>query len=228
MCGRFTLTRSPAEIVDAFDLVADEGEGLRPRYNVAPSQEAAVVVMESGARHLAWKRWGLVPSWADDPGIAARTINARIETAAEKPAFRDAVAHRRCLVPADGFYEWLRRGSVREPHHVRLPGLALFAFAGLHEAWEGPAGRLERSFTLLTCDAHPAIRWLHDRMPALVPPSRWDAWLDPAACDPVAALALPDPALAAAFETVAVDSRVNSPRYDDEACLAPAAQLSLL
>jgi putative SOS response-associated peptidase YedK len=227
MCGRFTLTRSPAEIADAFGLDPADTEGLEPRFNIAPTQEAPVVVARNGERRLARKRWGLVPPWADDPGIASRTINARIETAAEKPAFRAAVSHRRCLAPADGFYEWRRRGTGREPHHVRFPDGRCFAIAGLYETWQGPGGALE-TFTLLTCAAHPTLRGLHDRMPALIAPRDWERWLDPEQTDAHAALALPDPELAALFEIHAVDARVNSPRYDDPACLAPAAQLPLL
>jgi len=227
MCGRFTLTRSPAEIAETFGLDADETAGLEPRFNVAPTQEVPVVVAREGTRRLVRKRWGLVPHWADDPGIAARTINARIETAAEKPAFRAAAKKGRCLVPADGFYEWLHAGTRREPHHVRLPDRGCFAIAGLHERWTGPGGILE-TFTLLTCDAHPTLRWLHDRMPALVAPGDWEEWLDPGQTDAGEALALPDPELAARFEIHPVDSRVNSPRYDGPECLAPASQLSLL
>ena len=227
MCGRFTLTRSPSEIADVFEVDAAEAAGLEPRYNVAPTQPAPVVVARDGGRHLVAKRWGLVPHWATDAGIASRTINARIESAAEKPAFRAAVARRRCLVPTDGFYEWRQRGREREPHHIRFPDWRLFAFAGLHETWEGPGGVLE-TFSILTCPAHARIREIHDRMPALVAPARWDAWLDPELVDPDTALALPEPALAADYEIHAVDSRVNSVRHDDPACLAPAAQLSLL
>jgi len=227
MCGRFTLTRSPAEIADAFGLDPGDLAGLQPRFNVAPTQEAPVIVAEGGRRTTALKSWGLVPYWAKDRSIASRTINARIETAAEKPAFRDAVARRRCLTPADGFYEWRRRGTLREPHHVRFAGGEPFAIAGLHERWEGPEGPLE-SFTLLTCAAHPVLRDLHDRMPALVPAAHWDAWLDPEQREPAVALSLPAPDLAAGFEIHAVDDRVNSPRHDDPACLAPAPQLSLL
>jgi putative SOS response-associated peptidase YedK len=237
MCGRFTLTRSPAEIAEAFGLDPADVAGLRPRFNIAPTQSAPVVIAGEGAsqqavagqagRALVLKRWGLVPHWASDPGIASHTINARIETAAQKPAFRAAMAQRRCLAPADGFYEWRRRGTQRDPYHVRFPDGESFAIAGLHETWSGPGGLLE-TFTLLTCAAHTVLRGLHDRMPALIAPEHFDAWLDPGETDVDRALSLPDPELAARFEIHAVDARVNSTRYDDPACLAPAPQLSLL
>ena len=202
---------------------------LRPRYNLAPSQSAAVVRVEAGERRLALLRWGLIPAWAPDPRIGHRLINARAETVAEKPAFRAAFRRRRCLVPADGFYEWVRRRDAREPWLVFPRDRRLMAFAGLWERWRVPDGaRLAGSlaenrpgdavetFTVLTTEANAAMRPLHDRMPVILPPEAFDAWL---AGGEVALGPAPDDLLA----MHAVDPRVNSPRHDDPECVAPAA-----
>ena len=202
---------------------------LRPRYNLAPSQRAAVVRAEDGARRLALLRWGLIPAWADDPRIGHRLINARAETAADKPAFRAAFRRRRALVPVDGFYEWVRRGDAREPWLVFPRDGGLMALAGLWERWRVPDGaRLTGSlaeygpgdavetFTVLTTEANAAMRPLHHRMPVILPPEAFDAWL---AGGEVALGPAPDDLLA----MHAVDPRVNSPRHDDPECVRPAA-----
>ena len=227
MCGRFTLTASPPEVAEHFGAPLPAGglPELRPRYNIAPAQDVVVVTRTQPRRAaFAVKRWGLVPPWARDPGFGNQAINARIESADRKPAFRDAFAARRCLVPADGFYEW--RG--RDPFHIALPGREVFAFAGLHERWHAPDGARLETFTVLTGPAHSRIRELHDRMPLLVPRPHYEAWLDPELRDPDRVRALLDPEQAAAFEPRAVDVRVNSPRHDDAACLEPPRQLGLL
>lgn len=227
MCGRFTLTAAPADVAAHFAAEVDDAAALRPRFNVAPAQDVAVVWSDGPRRRLSARRWGLVPAWARDASFGARAINARIETASERPAFREALALRRCLVPADGFYEWRGGEGRREPYHVQLPGRSLFAFAGLQERWTGAGGEVLETCAILTGAAHASLRSLHPRMPLLVPPAHYGAWLDAALRDPDAVRALPDPELAAAFEVRAVDSRVNSPRFDDAACLAPAPQLGL-
>ena len=202
---------------------------LRPRYNLAPSQSAAVVRAEGGARRLALLRWGLIPGWAKDPRIGHRLINARAETVAQLPAFRAAYRRRRALVPVDGFYEWVRRGDAREPWIVFPRNRGLMAFAGLWERWRVPDGaRLTGSlaeyrpgdavetFTVLTTEANAAMRALHHRMPVILPPEAFDAWLS---CGEVALGPAPDDLLA----MHAVSPRVNSPRHDDPECVAPAA-----
>ena len=230
MCGRFTQRYTWRDVV-AFSRLGMPAPALnlRPRYNLAPSQAAAVVREDDGERRLALLRWGLIPSWADDPRIGHRLINARAETVAKTPAFRAAYRRRRCLVPADGFYEWLRRGDAREPWLFFPRDQGLMAFAGLWERWTVPDGaRLTGSlaeylpgdavetFTILTTRPNATVRLIHRRMPVILPPEAFDAWLS---CGEVALSPAPDDLLAAH----AVSPHVNSPRNDDPECVAPLA-----
>ena len=230
MCGRFTQRYSWRDVV-AFSRLAMPAPALnlRPRYNLAPSQSAAVVRAGDGGRRLAMLRWGLIPAWGPDPRIGHRLTNARAETAAQKPAFRAAFRLRRCLVPADGFYEWVRHGDAREPWLVFPRDGGLMAFAGLWERWRVPDGaRLSGSlaerrpgdavetFTILTTAANATMRPLHHRMPVILPPEAFDAWLSGGE---VALGPAPDDLLA----MHAVDLRVNSPRHDDPECVLPVA-----
>jgi putative SOS response-associated peptidase YedK len=228
MCGRFTLTRSAAEVAEHFGL--GSVPELAPRFNIAPTQDAPIVrVRSSGERVLELRRWGLVPAWAKDVAVGARMINARVESVAERPAFREALRRRRCLVAADGFYEWQGRVGRRRPHHLALPGGALFAIAGLFERWIGPGGEAVDSFTLLTRPAQGAAAALHDRMPLILDPEGYAAWLDRATRDPALLLAALPEAVGASLLARPVDTRVNDVRNDDPACLAPpgAAPLPL-
>lgn len=226
MCGRFTLTRSAAEVAEHFGLAS--ALALAPRWNAAPTQELPIVrVRSSGGRVLELRRWGLVPRWAKEPSVGARMINARVESVLERPAFRDAVQRRRCLVPADGFFEWQGRARARRPYHLALPDGALFGIAGLYERWRGAGGEVVDSFTLLTRPARGAVAALHDRMPLIVDPPGYAAWLDPAAPDPAALLAaLPD-RVGTDLLARPVSTRVNDVRNDDPACLAPPEEVSL-
>ena len=219
MCGRFTLTTPPEQIARDFDL--DETPDLAPRYNIAPGQDVAVVrcSSEPGRRQLSMFRWGLVPHWARDPRVGSRMINARSETAAEKPAFRDAFRQRRCVLPADAFFEW--RTSAHQPFHIHLRGGGLFGFAGLWESWEGRGGEGLESCTILTTEANADLRELHDRMPVILRPSDYAAWLDPEARDSVALGALLRSWPEGGIDLHAVSRRVNSPRHDDPDCVAP-------
>src|SRR5262245_11878456 len=185
MCGRFTL-RTPLTVLAKqlqFDLDAAFGK-VGPRYNIAPSQSVlAVRVPESGAkRQLVALKWGLVPSWAKDTKIAYSTINARGDTVSIKPAFRSAFKKRRCLVLADGYFEWLREGNDKQPFLYEVEGGKPFALAGIWEWWPGPAGKDEplESCSLITTDANKLAREVHDRMPVIVGPENYDVWLDPA------------------------------------------------
>jgi putative SOS response-associated peptidase YedK len=226
VCGRYTLTSAPARVAEEFGL-ADAG-ALAPRFNVAPGQDVpAVVVGPEGERRLAALRWGLVPRSATRPDSGARTINARVESAAERPTFREVFRHRRCLLPADGFYEWRRGTGGAHPYHVTLPGGALFAFAGLWDTWERGAPALA-SCAIVTGPSRGRLRELHARMPLLVAPEDYAAWLDPARTEPERVRALLSSRLSDQLAFRAVDPRVNDPRFDEPACLAPAPQLSLL
>jgi len=220
VCGRFTLTSTPEALAERFGL--DAPPAATARYNIAPGQDVLVVRQQEGAaREAAWLHWGLVPPWSEPRDTGARRINARVESVAEKPSFRDAFRARRCLVPADGFYEWADHGGVRQPFHVALPGGALFAFAGVWERRRDAQGGCLESCAILTQDAAPALRALHDRMPVVLPASAYAAWLDPAPqqVDPLRELLRDagDPG----FRMHAVSTRVNHPRFDDPACLVP-------
>jgi putative SOS response-associated peptidase YedK len=222
MCGRFTLTSTPEELARRFGL--DETPQLVARYNIAPGQPVLAVRRDDGgARRAVWQRWGLVPAWSEAPDAGARWINARRETLAEKPAFRDAFRARRCLVPADAFYEWAQRGDFREPHRVALPDGGLFAFAGVWERWQDRDGTALESCAIVTGPASPAIRALHDRMPVVLPDAVWTDWLDPALRDPAALRELLARGGDPGFVAHPVSTRVNSPRFDDPACAAPVA-----
>jgi putative SOS response-associated peptidase YedK len=179
MCGRFTLRAAPTEVQQAFHL--DEAPRIEPRFNVAPSQQVfALRQSEQGKVEPVFLRWGLIPSWAKDPKIAFTLINARSETAAEKPSFRSAFKARRCLIPADGFYEWLKEGKAKKPMRFTLRDGRLFAFAGLWERWLSPEGPAIQTCTILTTSANQIVRPLHERMPVILDPTRYLDWLDPA------------------------------------------------
>ncbi len=179
MCGRFTLRASPTEIAEAFELLRDLFECERPRFNIAPTQSILAVRAGSDGREAARMRWGLIPSWAKDTKLAASMINARAETVAEKPAFRAAFKRRRCLVPVSGFYEWQRDGKTKVPYLISLCREKLFAFAGLWEKWKSPEGELIESCTVLTTSPNELMATIHDRMPVILKPSDYGAWLDP-------------------------------------------------
>jgi len=223
MCGRYTLTSSGDELALLFDL--SEIPSLPPRYNMAPTQQAAVVrVTAPGApRHLDLLRWGLVPYWADDPKIGNRMINARSEGVADKPAYRSSFRKQRCLIPTDGFYEWKKEGKLKQPYHIRRKDRRPFAFAGLWSRWrpkEGGAEPLD-TFTILTTDSNELIRPLHDRMPVILDPASFDLWLDPAVDDRARLQELLLPYDGSVMETVPVSRTVNSPAYDGPDCVAP-------
>ena len=226
MCGRFVLATPISELQRAFGFA--DAPNLPPRYNVAPTQYVAVVTAaDGGGRALTAMRWGLVPFWAADPSVGARMINARGETVAEKPAFRVAFRQRRCLVPADGFYEWLVAGRAKRPFLIRRKDRAPIAFAGLWEVWRGPKGgpALDpplRSVTIVTTAANDDLRHLHDRMPVILDAGGQAAWLDPAATvGTVAALVRAAPS--GLLDAVAVSTRVNAVRNDDPSLIEPEA-----
>jgi putative SOS response-associated peptidase YedK len=225
MCGRFTLFSSGESLIRTFG-VAGLPDHLIARYNIAPTQAVTVVRVnpERRERESALLRWGLVPFWATDPGIGNRLINARAETAAERPAFRAAFRHRRCLVPVDGFYEWRRRrGGSKQPFFVRMRDGNPFGLAGLWERWEGGDGGVLESCTVLTTDGNAVVAPIHDRMPVIIPPESYDLWLDPSVRKPDLLQPLLRPYPAAEMVAYPIDERVNNPRIDDESLIHPAA-----
>jgi len=220
MCGRYTL-KTPAEaIARQFQLLA--GLELPPRFNVAPTQMAPIVRIagEAGAREMVPMRWGLIPSWARDPSVGQRMINARCETAATKPSFRAAFKRRRCLVPADGFYEWRREGRAKQPFHITLAEGQPFAMAGLWERW-GEGDEALETFTILTTEANDLLRSLHDRMPVILAAANYDLWLDPEFQGQDALQGLLGPWPSDAITMRPVNRWVNSPGHEGPQCLDP-------
>jgi len=222
MCGRFTLTSTPEALAERFGLA--EPPHCAPRYNVAPGQDVlAIRAGSDGARRAEPLRWGLVPPWSDSPAVGARGINARAETAAHKPAFRDAYRARRCIVPACGFYEWADRGDLRQPYWIgRVDGSPL-GIAGLWERWRAPGGAALESCALITTAANARIALLHSRMPAILAPGAYAAWLDPA-CDVAELAALLHPPPPDALDYYPVATRVNRVEIDDPTCLEPVPE----
>lgn len=226
MCGRYTLRTAPQEIAVQFELLAPPPIG--PRFNIAPSQQVGAVTAQLEAegrvvRHWREFSWGLLPGWAESSAGTQRPINARSETAASKPTFREAFRRRRCLIPADGFYEWQATGREKQPYYFSLRDRPLFAFAGLYEHWESAPGKdaaeVIDTCTILTTEANELMREFHDRMPVILEPGDYAAWLDPRCEDADAVLALCRPLPSERLQHRAVSPRVNSPKHDDEACL---------
>jgi putative SOS response-associated peptidase YedK len=276
MCGRFTLRTAASAIAEQFELLGVPEFGAR--FNIAPSQPVPVIRMQSESpqgdggraaesvdehekrcrrsssvplatsRELVWLRWGLVPSWAKDPAISNRLINARAESAAEKPAFRAAMRRRRCLIVADGFYEWRQGGGAgrrggeegdspifaetkigtvpraKQPYLIRLRGDRPFAFAGLWEAWEASDHTALETCTILTTAANDLVRPIHDRMPVILRASGYTTWLDPAIDDPRQLMPLLAPYASDEMEAQPVGDFVNSPTHDSPQCVEPMLQ----
>ena len=216
MCGRYALHAHPNVIALQFGLPA--APQMKPRFNIAPTQQAPVVRIDPGhKREWAQLRWGLIPSWSKDPSIGARMINARAETVAQKPAFRNAFRRRRCLVPADGYYEWKVEGGRKQPYLLQFASGEPFAMAGLWEQWRSPEGELTETYAIVTTEAAGTARQIHERMPVILAQPDYEAWLS--GSDPVELLR---PWTGAAFSARRVSPRVNSPRFDDPQCLEEA------
>ena len=224
MCGRFTLRTPAAAVAERFALL--EIPPFSPRFNIAPTQPVPVVRLRPEGpdprRHLAFLRWGLVPGWAKDPAIGNRMINARAETAAEKPAFRAAWRRRRCLIAADGFYEWRKEGARKQPYFIHQVDDGPFGFAGLWESWEGPDHGAIETCTILTTDANALIRPIHDRMPVILPPEAYARWLDIDVDRPDELRALMVPYASEAMAAYPIATTVNNPANDAPACLEAA------
>ena len=221
MCGRYTLTTPVEKLAEEFGF-DDSSVELPPSYNVAPTQGVAAVLEEDGRRRLEVLRWGLIPPWANDPQIGSRMINARAETAPEKPSFRRAFRERRCLIPADGFYEWKRMNGGKQPYYIHMREGRPFAFAGLWESWKDDGGPEIRSCTILTTKPNTLAGEIHDRMPVILPTGAYDVWLDPEADrDELYGLLAPYPE--DEMDAYPVSRFVNSPSNNDPRCIEPAA-----
>ena len=227
MCGRFAQERPASELAEIFaaEPLADE---LGPRYNVAPTDEALVVVQREERRAITAYRWGLVPHWSTDLKSGSRMFNARAETITTSPAFRAAFQRRRCLVPVDAFYEWRRLGSERQPYAIGREDGSPLVLAGLWAGWRDPASDPEaplirRTFTIVTTTPNTVMAELHDRMPVVLPPDAWDRWLDPTPADPGELLALLQPSDEIELRAYAVERLVNDVRRDGPELLVPLA-----
>ena len=221
MCGRFSLGADAITLATQFDLF--ESPAWTPRYNIAPTQEVLVVVVDlTTARRQARRyRWGLIPSWAKDPAIGTQLINAQAETAATKPAFRAAFRKRRCLILADGFYEWKKEARHKQPYCIRLRDGRPLAFAGLWEHWEGPEDTPIDSCTILTATPNMLLRPLHHRMAVILPASAYDRWLDPDVHEVERLQPLLHPYPAEEMTAYPVSTRVNNPAIDSPTLLEP-------
>ena len=224
MCGRFSLAAAPELLQQHFQIKMGSWPALQPRYNIAPSQPVlAVVASTELGRKATQFRWGLIPRWSRAP--QAGWINARSETVAEKPSFREAFRRRRCLIPADGFYEWADQGTAkRQPYWFYLVDRPVFAFAGIWERWRSPQGVEIETCAILNTPANRLMGLFHERMPAILPESDYDLWLDPQVQDPKRLLPLLRPYPAEAMAAYPVSTYVNNPRHEDPTCRAPIGE----
>lgn len=215
MCGRYTLSTPGAELAEVFGL--EERVELEPRFNIAPTQRAPIIRLGSdGGPLLTLCRWGLVPYWADDLSIGNRMINARAESLHQRRAYREALERRRCVVPADGFFEWQAVGGQKQPHYFSRPDAGPFAMAGLWERW-GAADEVVESFTVITTDADAVVAPIHDRMPAILSEESWTVWLSAGGAEKREELLQPVPD--GFLQSYPVSTFVNSPRNDSSRCV---------
>jgi len=221
MCGRYNLITDVPTLRDCFSLSQNLNLELKPRYNIAPSQMIPVVRQQSHVRELSLLRWGLIPHWAKDEKVGYRMINARAETVADKPSFRTAFRQRRCLIPTTGFYEWKPVTDGKQPYNIRLDDGELFAFAGLWEHWQGRGGKTVESCTIIVTDANERIRPVHERMPVILEPDDYAAWLDEDNHDPARLKPLLRSYPAERINLYPVSGRVGKPMYDDPECIRP-------
>jgi putative SOS response-associated peptidase YedK len=221
MCGRFTLSIDPGELQDMFPGFVNQST-FTPRYNIAPTQPVAVIT-NSTVPQLEYYLWGLIPSWAKDPEIGSRLINARSETLAEKPSFRSAFRRRRCLIPANGFFEWkaVPGEKSKTPMFIHLKTRKCFAFAGLWEIWSSPDGSEIRSCTIITTQPNELMQSIHSRMPVIIPSAAYRDWLDPEERAPESLIKWLTPYAADEMEAYPVSRLVNSPQNDVPECIQP-------
>lgn len=229
-CGRYRLSRKKQIIEEYFDS-APWDEDWTPRYNIAPTQPVPVVRQnpKNNVRELSLMCWGLIPNWAKGPSIAASTINAKSETVATKPAFRDPIRFRRCLIPADGFYEWKHTATSKQPYCFEVREGELFSFAGLWDGWKDSTGQWRKTCSILTTAPNALTATVHDRMPVILSPAGYDLWLDPGMENVAAVSGLLKPYDAGQMRCYPVSTRINHVANDDEECSRPVeiAQNSL-
>jgi putative SOS response-associated peptidase YedK len=221
MCGRYSITTAPEAMRQLFGYL--EQPNFPPRYNIAPTQPVPIVRLDQGRRQFALVRWGLIPSWVKDPKRFALLHVARGESVNEKPAFRNAMKRRRCLVPADGFYEWTEHGERKRPFFIRQKSGQPIAFAGLWETWEGPNGEELETVAIITTPANRMLGVIAERMPAILPPGAFDPWLDCAAVDAQTAAAFIVPAPEDLLEAYPVSTAVNRTANDGPALIEPVS-----
>ncbi|MEN8108312.1 MAG: SOS response-associated peptidase [Pseudomonadota bacterium] len=221
MCGRFSLHTPESQIGAAFNLEHTEPLGLKPRYNIAPSQQIPIIRDIETSRELVMARWGLIPSWSKESKSKYSTINARIESVAEKPTYRTPFKHQRCLIPADGFYEWKQVNGNKVPHHIRMKDGKVFAFAGLWDHWQGEDDSIE-SCTIIVMPSNEIMKPIHERMPAIIAPAQYDWWLDSRITDKQEIMQYLTSAPSSQLTACPVSTWVNSPKNDDERCIQPA------
>jgi len=228
MCGRYRLSRRKQIIEEHFGSVSGD-EDWSPRYNIAPTQPIPVIRQnpKEPVRELSLMRWGLIPSWAKDSSVAAKMINARSETAATKPAFRDALKSRRGLILADGFYEWMRTGRAKQPYCFEVNDGALFAFAGIWDRWKRPDNTWIKTCSILTTTPNAVTATVHDRMPVILEPESYDLWLDPGMTDVQVVSELLKPYDAKSMRSYPVSSRVNHVANDDVECSRSAELIEI-
>lgn len=219
MCGRYRLSRRKQIIEEYFDS-APWDDDWSPRYNIAPTQPVAVIRQhpKEPVRQLSLMRWGLIPHWAKDPSIANGTINAKSETADTKPAFRDPLRLRRCLIPADGFYEWKKTGTAKQPYCFEVNDGELFAFAGLWDGWRNAEGQWVKTCSILTTTPNVVTSAIHDRMPVILDRESYDLWLDPAMTNAQVVSELLKPYDARLMRSYPISTRINQVANDDEEC----------
>ncbi len=220
MCGRYRLTAKERWLSEYFNLPAEDIDWAA-RWNVAPTQEVATIRQDRRApkRIFGLMRWGLIPYWAKDMSIGVKAINAVSETAAGKPAFRESMRKRRCLIPADGFYEWKRIGpKKKQPYNIGMADDGLFAFAGLWDRWKDPGGKVIESCTILTTQANALLKDMHHRMPVILSPDAYDLWLDPGVTDPAEVADLLKPFAARLMRVYPVSAAVNKVENDGPEC----------
>jgi len=211
LCGRFTLSTDIKTLINVFQLKEDIFDYI-PRYNIAPGQDIHVIIREEDSRKLRLMKWGLIPGWAREAKIGYKMINARFETIDTKPAYKGPFQHRRCLIPADGFYEWSKKDKTRKPFRITLPGGILFAFAGIWDRWISPQGNIVYSCSLITAPANEYLKEIHERMPVILDREQdYETWLAPADTSTLKGLL---GTYRGKMEIYPVSSLVNSPKYD--------------